>query len=61
MDISTLEELERLLELENGAALAAARLGDSCLLRWQDWTMELVFDPDGPALSALLEESRGPM
>lgn len=61
MDIPTLEELERLLELENGAALAAARLGDPCLLRWQDWTMELVFDPDGPALSTLLEESRGPM
>lgn len=61
MDIPTLEELERLLDLENGPALAAARLGDGGLLRWQDWTIELVFDPEGPALSALLEESRGPM
>lgn len=61
MDIPILEELERLLDLENGPALAAARLSESGSLRWQDWTVELVFDPEGPALSTLLEESRGPM
>lgn len=61
MELPTLEELEALLDLENGPALALARLGEEGRLHWKDWTVQLVFDRNGPTLSHLLEESRGPV